>query len=221
MASVDLNYMKIEVLKIFGMMWFVMLSSTLSAQTYDLPPNREPGHCYAKCMIADWSEELVIAIPVYLGSDSLIIDRFVKDTSFIINEGASTWVKKKADRDCHPSAPNDCLVWSLVEQEPEEVIINRYLTDTSDTDDYDMKYVYIDVLVERGFSEWYTVLCPEQVTKELTSEILYAFGLLDSDSNPVLDSQAKKLLFQFQKNHGLPIGNLDFETLELLGIEIK
>lgn len=76
-----------------------------------------------------------------------------------------------------------------------------------------------------GFSEeWREVVCDTDLTAKLIAQVQRA--LLDRGYNVgpagvdnILGSDTKEALKKFQKDKGLPIGNLDFETLKALGIK--
>lgn len=78
-----------------------------------------------------------------------------------------------------------------------------------------------------GFTEWKEVLCNENITPDLIRKIraeLKKRGYVDpsadiTSNRIVFDSKLKGLLTKFQKDNGLPIGNLDLETLTALDIE--
>jgi hypothetical protein len=72
-----------------------------------------------------------------------------------------------------------------------------------------------------GFTEWREVLCGEKVTGYTIRQIQDALVKAGYDPGPidnVMGTRTKAALTQFQKDKGLPVGNLDFETLKALGI---
>ena len=72
-----------------------------------------------------------------------------------------------------------------------------------------------------GFSEWREVLCANKVNTVKIKEIQAALKSRGYDPGPIDDimgSRTKSALVQFQKDNGLPIGQLDFETLKALGV---
>ena len=72
-----------------------------------------------------------------------------------------------------------------------------------------------------GFSEWREVLCQNKVNAVKVREIQAALKARGYDPGPVdniMGSQTKAALVKFQKDNGLPIGQLDFETLRALGV---
>ena len=72
-----------------------------------------------------------------------------------------------------------------------------------------------------GFTEWKEVLCPENVTGYTTRQIQTALNDRGYDAGPldnVMGARTKAALAKFQKDNGLPVGNLNFETLKALGV---
>ena len=72
-----------------------------------------------------------------------------------------------------------------------------------------------------GFSEWREVLCANEVTTAVIIQVqnaLKARGYNPGPSDNVLGTRTKAALVQFQRDNGLPVGQLDFQTLKALGI---
>lgn len=72
-----------------------------------------------------------------------------------------------------------------------------------------------------GFTEWREVLCGEQVTGYTIRQIQQALakaGYYKGPTDNKMNAQTKAALTKYQEVKGLPIGNLDFETLKSLGI---
>ena len=72
-----------------------------------------------------------------------------------------------------------------------------------------------------GFTEWREVLCDEKVTGYKISEIQTALkkaGYYTGTADNKMGPGTKAALTKFQKDKGLPIGNIDLETLKALGL---
>ena len=72
-----------------------------------------------------------------------------------------------------------------------------------------------------GFTEWREVLCNDAVTQYTVRQIQEALRSRGYDPGPIDDIMGvltKKALTKYQKDQGLPVGQLDFETLKSLGI---
>jgi len=73
-----------------------------------------------------------------------------------------------------------------------------------------------------GFSEWKEVLCGDKITTLDYREIQQALVARGYDVGGVdgtWGAKTKAALVKFQKDNGLPIGQLDFDTLRALGID--
>lgn len=74
---------------------------------------------------------------------------------------------------------------------------------------------------EGGFSEWREVLCGEKVTGYTIRQIQEALnkkGYNIGTPDNVMGAKTKAALIKFQKDHRLPEGQLDMETLKALGV---
>jgi len=72
-----------------------------------------------------------------------------------------------------------------------------------------------------GFTEWKEVLCGDKVTGYTVRQIQEALksrGYDPGASDNVMGARTKSALTKFQKDNGLPVGQLDFDTLKALGI---
>ena len=130
------------------------------------------------------------------------------------------WVKKIADKNCMSADPEDCLVWCLVEI-PEQQIDRYELIDTSQSKEYEIEYITSKRLVQKGgHVEWKEVICQPQINNLLVSQLNEALFREGIDFTPTnkFNRTLKNALISYQRANGLPIGNLDVETLDLLGI---
>lgn len=73
-----------------------------------------------------------------------------------------------------------------------------------------------------GFTQWREIVCGEKITGYTVRQIqdaLKALGYFKGAPEPALGVRTKTALAEFQKDRGLPAdGNVDFETLQALGI---
>lgn len=187
----------------------------------DLPPNAEPGKCYAKCLMANEFDNYEFELPVYTGDpENDTVPRKVEKIT--LAQGKKEWVKKKADRKCLSPNPDDCLVWCLVEV-PEMSVEREIVTDLSMTDFYIMETFEKKELKKKGgFTEWKEILCANKITSYTIRQIQTALldeGFLNSiPRKKRLNAETKGALKSYQLKHGLPVGNLDLKTLDALGI---
>lgn len=73
-----------------------------------------------------------------------------------------------------------------------------------------------------GFTEWREVMCGEEITGYTIRQIqdgLRKAGYYNGTSDNVMGAKTKAALTKFQKDKGLPVGNVDFETLKALGVK--
>jgi hypothetical protein len=72
-----------------------------------------------------------------------------------------------------------------------------------------------------GFTEWQEVLCPEKITSATIGQLQRALAKAGYDPGPVdqsLGAKTREALLKFQKDKGLPMGNVDVGTLRALGL---
>ena len=73
-----------------------------------------------------------------------------------------------------------------------------------------------------GFTEWREVLCNYQVTTAVVQQVQAALKSRGYDPGPVdnvMGTRTKAALTKFQKDNGLPVGQMDTETMKALGIK--
>ena len=184
----------------------------------------EPGKCYAKCLIPNQYETIIEEHPVYTG-DITSEDVEVEPIKIVTKPSSSKWEKRKADRNCLSDDPNDCMVWCLITT-PEETMILNVVQDTAVTKNYEWVEIEREVLVaEGGTTDWREVVCDSDITPKLYSKVQsalidrgYSIGISVADGK--IEKATKDALIKFQRDHGLPVGQLDMETLDELGIHI-
>ncbi len=77
------------------------------------------------------------------------------------------------------------------------------------------------LIAKGGFQEWKEVLCETQITDNKVAEIQKALLREGYDAGPVdnqMGGKTKQALIKFQQDKGLPVGNLNMETLKALGV---
>jgi len=181
-----------------------------------------PG-CYAKCLIADKFESSSEVHYEYTGDN--FNQEGIEKRRIIIQEATEgKWVKKKADKNCLSANPDDCLVWCLVKQD-EEYIDLYEVVDTNTIKEFKVSKIDITKLTEQGgHTEWKQVVCDNQITNNLSQNIQIA--LVDRGyiytvvKGKRFNPETKAALIKFQRDNALPVGQLDYETLEALGVEL-
>ena len=74
---------------------------------------------------------------------------------------------------------------------------------------------------EQKWTEWREVVCGGNITKGLVKNIQEALrekGYDTGEASRSINAETKAALKHFQKDNGLPMGQLDFETLKALGV---
>jgi len=199
---------------------FNITLATSFSQTGNLPPNNESGKCYAKCLIMDKNSTTYQQLAVFTGDEAFEeVDLEVFEIT--IKPASSKWEKKRADKNCNSPDPNDCLVWCQVEV-PAEIETYKVLLDTSQSKNFVWKDIQQERLSKKGgYTEWREILCDEDTTRKVCTDIQDQLSMLNYYSGKMtgaFDTKTKSALSIFQKDNGLPIGQLDMETLDALGI---
>ena len=180
----------------------------------------EGGKCYAKCKLPDRYENYTETHFVYTGSN--YEQAGVLKVEEVIQSGGERWEKKKTNNCASPN-PDDCLVWCLVTVEPKTNIFYA-VADTNMVKDYTVKTVQKKRMVSKGgYIEFVEVLCASQVTKNLIHNMkigLAQQGYLSFiDEKDEVNKEVKAALIKFQTEKGLPIGALNLETMDSLGVK--
>lgn len=181
----------------------------------------KPGACYAKSKIqAKTLNELLAILPLYTGS-STENDIELDTVSYEVQAASTKWVKKKSNKNCHSPNPEDCLVWCLVEQES---IVKPFIIvkDTSRTKQFEMTKIYSEAVDPSGeYTAWVEVICETNMTEQLTKDVqgfLYLENYLSGNITGKFNEETKSALIKYQEQNNLPIGQLDFETLDSMNI---
>lgn len=119
-----------------------------------------------------------------------------------------------------------------IEQEvPAEytTVTKRVLASAANTTEREIPAKYSTVtkrvLVQKGgFSEYREVVCSNKVTSALVAQVQRAliakgYSVGPSGVDNVLGKDTRSALVKYQKDNGLPVGNLNTETLKSLGIK--
>ena len=252
-------------------------SSTSSmAASGDVPPNAQPGKCYARCQTEDqytYKAKQVVASPRMVKKiklpalyttvyDTVVIRQQSKKFENVAAQyetvreqkmtapSTTKWVKGKADAGCLSADPNDCQVMCLVEVPAQYTTITKrvlkhkaYKRETNIPMEYKIvakqiktqneryaeqvipatyKTIQERVLVSKGgYQGWKEVLCGNDLTTQKITQIqkaLKAAGYNPGPIDNIFGSQTKEALKAYQRAKGLPVGNLNIETLKSLGV---
>jgi len=180
----------------------------------------EPGKCYAKCIVSETHLETQEKYAVYTGTDPQNTPSVSKQ-SILIKEYSKEWVKKKADKNCLSADPDDCLVWCLVES-PAQYIETYIVKDTIVNKQFEYRRITsAQSLSPTGKSEFKEVLCTADVTHDVLTDLqlkLSELGFYTASVSAQFDDITQEALRAYQRSEGLPIGNLNIETLDELGL---
>jgi len=148
--------------------------------------------CVAECKFENFYELKEIEIPIYTGDPEDM------------------------------SVRRDVYQMDLGNGKKERVVV---VLDLIHVDAYEMRtYRKMSLVKEGGFSEKREILCPEEITPAILNQIQKE--LIKKDFLPVgyepfeeYKLELKNALNAYQLANGLPIGYLDFETLDFLEVE--
>jgi hypothetical protein len=173
---------------------------------------------------AQYMQQAVYGYYRYTGPGNLL-PHGVVETTVDVSTGPpeKKWVKKKADKNCLSSNPEDCLVWCLVEQ-PQELLKVLEVVDTIAVTSFMADTIYKDIVATKAYTEKVEVICDDKITPEIAVAIHDAIDGLGVSTTHIKDrsqisEETYSALYTVQDKNGLPRGDLDIETLSFLGIE--
>ena len=180
----------------------------------------ENGDCWQECLMPPVYSDEITTYNVYTG-DAGTEDVDLEQVDIEIQAAKTEWIKKKADRNCLSADPNDCLVWCLVEV-PAEIETLTILKDTSQSTNFEVRKIVKKILVKKGGKvEKQKVICDEKLSPELVLDVQRMLEENKYTTGPPtekLNTMLRASLNKYQRDHNLPIGLLNFQTLDQLGI---
>lgn len=182
--------------------------------------NANPGECLEKSIMPNEYETQTTTYNVFTG-DVATENVDVEEVSIEISAANTKWVKKKADRNCLSSDPNDCLVWCLVEV-PAVTENFTILKDVSQSKNYEVKEIKKEILTKKGgYEKWQKVICKNQITPSVVSQLhqsLSEKGYTVGAPSKKINRNLKSAIFKYQRENLLPANTLNLKTLNALGI---
>ena len=179
-----------------------------------------PLNCTATCIMPDLYQTEILTVHLYTGNaeNAPHTERRVIELS----PNRKTW-KKVPDPDCPSGLAEDCYLWQEVEQKGENIEVT-VVTNTTKQKDYVTQQISRERLVKSGgYNLERSIVCPEDITPSLMHNVSmrltdtgYYSGLIYS----VFNSKIKAALKRYQTHNGLPVGHLNAETLEALGLSV-
>jgi hypothetical protein len=254
---------------------------TASTSTYygsndDVPPNAQPGKCYARCQTEDqygFNTRQVINSPkmtkriklpalyttVYdtveirpqsTRSESIPAQYETIRQQRMVSPTTTKWIKGKADAGCLSADPSDCQVMCLVEVPavytavtkrvlkqnaysrsiyvPMEykIVAKQVKTQNEKYTEQVVPATYKSVqerylITKGGYQGWREILCGTDLTTAKITSIqraLKAAGFTPGPIDNIFGIKTKEALKAYQRAKGLPVGNLNLETLNSLGV---
>lgn len=252
-------------------------SSALIASGADVPPNAEPGKCYARCQTEDQYTfttkrvintprmvkkvelpalyatvyDTVVTKPARTKSETIPAQYETIKEQKMVAPATTKWVKGKADAGCLSANPEDCQVMCLVEVPAQyKTVSKRVMKSEAYTKSIEIpmeykvvakqikvkdvsyaeqiipatyKTVQERVLVRKGgYQGWREILCNSDLTSQKIMSIqraLLAAGYNPGPIDNIFGAKTKEALVAYQRAKGLPVGNLNIETLKSLGVQ--
>lgn len=205
----------------------LIIYSGCTRKSYVTEKPIEAGKCFEKCFIKD-SHEYGIEVERpeysfhYTGNN--IYQEGIEVLLYELAPATTKWIKKKADKNCLSANPDDCLVWCLTETPAQHKEI-YVVTDTTKIKEWKEPKVKRRKIWKQAYrkTEWKEVLCTEHpefpelilTIQEALIDLSYDIeGRLEENFGP----KTQAAIIQFQKENDLPLGQLDLETLDLLGV---
>jgi Putative peptidoglycan binding domain. len=180
----------------------------------------EDGVCWQDCLMPSIYKDEVTTYHVFTG-DASIENVDLEELQIEIKAASTKWEKRKKP-DCESTDPNDCFMACLV-QVPAEYETFTVLKDIAQSDNYEVKTITKEILVKQGgYIEKQKVICDENVSADLVMDLQktleaqkYNTGPATQKFNPFLKSG----LYKYQKDNNLPVGLLNLQTLDKLGVD--
>lgn len=149
-------------------------------------------------------------IPVYIGKKS---SKYTTDRSIVMTAKTSKWREVKIE-DCEVTDENDCMIWKRVITE--EVRMDTVVvTDTMKEKKFEWHVIAFDKN-DGMHSEYRRVLCHEDFSRKTAEDLIEALekvGYRVSTKEAIMYA-----IREFQFDQRLPVGAIDDETLDRLGL---
>lgn len=168
--------------------------------------------CVEQLLVPNNLSEDQHSIAVYTGKDDNP-DHTVR-RSIITQPSTVKWAKKRIE-DCESDNEDDCFTWERVKQE-EETIDTIVVLDTLNQTDYRNMVITFDKR-DRLHSEYRRVICVEDFSNRTKKELREALDKVGYRVNS--DEAILYAVREYQFDNRLPVGGLDAETLEHLGLD--
>lgn len=176
--------------------------------------------CTAECVMPDLYKTEIVTYYIYTGDSPDSV--FTENQRVILKPTRTTWVKAP-DPNCPSGEAEDCYIWKEVEQ-AEEAIDITIVTNVAKEPNYIIQQFSKERLVKKGgYTEVKNVICPENITPALMRDLsmrLTDLGYYSDYIYSVFNSKIKAALETYQRHNGLPVGHLNYPTLEALDLRV-
>lgn len=208
---------------LFSVLFFSFLQINFAQNSSsDLSIDKDPGKCYAKCMVQKQPDkdkiEEIASFYEYLGSD--LPDNVVKET--ILIPATSEWVKYKRSEDC-PDEDENCLVYKLEEKSAYKKTF-KTVSDTNKVKNFKLTIIYDEKFSSKtAVSDWLEVICDSKLSNQKIKELYNRLSIKGykttlADFEELTLKKIKPVLHKYQRENNLPIGEINAPTLESLGL---
>ena len=173
----------------------------------------EPGKCYAKVLLKAGLDTVYKEYPVYIGEEKQK-KRYVRNKRIVLVPSFTKPTESEKELFDNVKTTEQVIVLPIVIR-----------LDKIDSDDIEYRTLTIVKGSLSNEVEWREVLCGNKLGKNAVAriqDVLREDGFdlsRDLAKTNFLTSETKNALKQYQEKHHLPIGNLDLETLDYMGID--
>ena len=179
------------------------------------------GLCYGKALMPDIYESAYELFPVYKGDYTN--QSGLTKIEIEVQEARIEW-EEKINENCLSPNPEDCKMLCAVEI-PSIVESYYIVIDTINIKDFLWEKIKVERLLRKGGDEEYIpVLCSNKIDRtfvQYLTEQLQNRGYYLGKQHDFISEGLKEALIKFQKDNGLPVGQLDLTSLSQLGFEYK
>jgi hypothetical protein len=210
--------MKKVLLPVFPLLLLIFTSCSNIKYTVEAPdkPQTKPagstkglsernGKCYKNCLVPDRYTSAWVRLPIYTGTEP---DAPLRIETIMEEPPRNKWVKQ-----------HDGSI--TLEQIPPKMKAVRTLADTFFYRYFKYEKFESVILVEKGgFMRETQVICSDARTPNLLLQIsmaLKSYGYMEAPKTQ-WDAKFSQAIQQFQKDNSLPVGDLNLDTLQFLGI---
>ncbi len=185
----------------------------------------KPGACYQKAVIPSTAKINFTRVAIYQGAEQDCLNQ-LRDSSILVQEAGTEWIKKRTDKSCVSADPDDCLVWCLVTVEPRHQLVSNIIKDTAACPEYEIEEIAVRKTSSTDKSrqkvEYREVLCESQLSQKVLADIqwrLNDLGYLRGQwEEGKFKDKSGEALRMYQWDYGLPVGSFNLETMEHLGV---